>query len=275
MRVGLYINEECRSGGPYKVYTNLYAGLRELGHEVLVNQNGDLTGCLHDCPQAMKLPPSTLMGPNLFIMPSDRPEFFKRYGNFIVPSNWVRDAYKSCEIASLSSIRVWPVGIDTTWFDPPKVPKYDCLLYYKNRSQEELTAVRAMLSSMGQTSVQIEYGSYTEAEFISLLSKCQYAVLLTNTESQGIAYMEILSSNLPCFVLDQKDWRGHPATSVPYFDARCGKISTVGNDTGDLLDDFGQFLEKRPEYKPRDYIMESHTLAHGAKKYMQMLEEIG
>ena len=74
LSVGLYINTNYRpTSGPYKVYHNLRMGLKRLGINVLVNEIGDLTGCLHDNPQIMTHAPETLLGPNIFIRPADRP----------------------------------------------------------------------------------------------------------------------------------------------------------------------------------------------------------
>lgn len=268
--VGLYIDTRYSpKSGPYKVYHYLRLGLEKIGIKVLVNEHGDLTGCLHDNPQIMSLSTETLLGPNIFIKPSDRPELINRYHNILVPSVWVENVYRK-DVGPNKRIVVWSVGIDTDMFAVGKTVTHDCLLYFKNRTDKELCAVQDMLNKYRQTHVLIKYGSYTENDFITCLESCRYAVILNNTESQGIGYMEILSTGTPCFVFNQTDWRGYPSTSVPYFDDRCGMISSLSDK---YENDFSFFLNFLNSYCPRDYILENHTLKHGAERYLHFLEE--
>jgi hypothetical protein len=245
-------------------------GLKRLGINVLVNEIGDLTGCLHDNPQIMTHAPETLLGPNIFIRPADRPELVARYHNFLVPSAWVWDEYKK-DLGPDKKIIVWPVGIDTDRFCVQKTHKHGCLLYFKNRSSEELATVQRMLGKFGQFYTLVIYGSYTEDNLLSCLGSCSYAVLLTHTESQGIGYMEILSTGTPCFVLNQDNWRGRPATSTPYFDGSCGFVSNLERD---YEGDFRVFLGNLSSYSPRDYIFENHRLEISAEKYFEILKEL-
>lgn len=268
--VGLYVDTHVNlASGPSKVYRNLRAGLEKTGVEVFVNEPGDLTGCLHDNSQIMTFHPKTLLGPNIFIRPTDRPELVNRYHNFLVPSVWVEDIYRE-DFGPNKKIVVWPVGIDTEKFAVNKKLQFDCLLYFKNRSTENLLSVKRMLDKADQAYSLVSYGSYTENDFIKNLESCRYSVLLTNTESQGIGYMEILSTGTPCFVFNQTDWRGYPSTSVPYFDDRCGMLSSLSDK---YENDFGVFLERQKFYNPREYILDNHTLKHGAESYVRMLEE--
>jgi hypothetical protein len=83
--------------------------------------------------------------------------------------------------------------------------------------------------------------------------------------------MEIMSMNVPIYVLDCKLWRGYiPATSVPYFDDRCGVIETNMNNNSS----FNYFIHNLYNYKPREYILENHTLNISATKYIDILKNI-
>lgn len=277
-KIALFIDTNYREGcGPFKVYKNLEKGLDLIGQNVLVNEFGEYTGCLHDNPKALSLPENTLMGPNLFVIPDDRPEYYHRYKNFIVPSEWVKPIYCNTPLFKNHNIFVWPVGIDTYAFYPNKKIFFDCLVYYKNRSQEDLLKTLEMLNNNNQTYVLIEYGRYTEDNFKKMLNCCRYSVLLTNTESQGIGYMEILASDTPCFVLNKPYFQRdtgpkYYATSVPYFDSRCGFISELSDDN--CCHNFSDFLSNIPKYSPREYILEQHTLDLSAKVYLELLEKV-
>ena len=54
--------------------------------------------------------------------------------------------------------------------------------------------------------VVLNYGSYTELDLLSAGEQSLFAILNTSTESQGIAYQEILSMGVPCYVIDKKIW---------------------------------------------------------------------
>jgi hypothetical protein len=124
----------------------------------------------------------------------------------------------------------------------------------------------------------IEYGSYKEEQLKNLCSRSKFAVLLTGTESQGIAYMNILSMNIPCFVFNNPTWTHEKdknikcnASSVPYFDEKCGIIS---KDVDLKL--FKFFLEKvyNNDFSPRNYILQNHTLKMSAQKYVDLLKSM-
>lgn len=272
MMVGLYVDERFRPRcGPYKVCQNLVMGLERVGVEVRLNSPGDLIGCIHDFPGIMKLPASTLLGPNIFNRPRDRSDIMKRFCNFLVPSNWVRDMYRR-DVGDSKKIVVWPVGIDVDTFTIEKNSSLDCLLYVKNRSDADVRSVRDMLDTAKQSYLKMTYGQYNEGQHLSALRRCRYCVLLTNTESQGIGYLETLASGTPCFVLNMDHYLDNPASSVPYFDDQCGLISKIKDD-GSHHHDFGVFLASLSRYDPKSYILQNHTLELAASTYMQLLRE--
>jgi hypothetical protein len=76
--------------------------------------------------------------------------------------------------------------------------------------------------------------------------------------------------NIPLFVLNKTLWRNYPATSVPYFDDRCGKVSIVNSD---ILQELNQFIDNIKIYNPRSFIMDNHTDVKSASRYIDILAE--
>lgn len=267
MKIGLFVGNDKEIRGPYKVAANLLAGLSKIGVEVSVGKVEEFTGCLRSGVQGYyDLPRDTLMGPNLIVLPTDDSIIWTLYKNFVVPSEWVKTLYKSCYLCDDSNISVWPVGIDTEKFnDLNRKKDIDCLIYAKGR---EIGELGKLLDRNGLSSVVLTYGLYQEAQLVEYTKRCKFCILLTGTESQGIAYMEILSSGLPCFVLDTKTWNSAPVTSVPYFSDQCGMI--CGSD---MYTDFNKFLKNLDNYIPRRYITEYHTLEKSATRYVDLLIE--
>lgn len=270
MKIGLFYNNS--NFGPGKVVQNLIQGIDELkNNEICHNQFGDLNGSLNVI--RFDLPLDTYMGPNLVILPNDNDLLFKSYQNIIVPSKWVYDKYKSFDFVRENHIYIWSVGIDTDKFnDCNKSITKDCFIYYKNRKAEDLIIVQNILDRMQLAYEVIKYGEYNEDKLIEITKKCRFCIMLDNTESQGIATMEILSSDVPCFVINKNIWDHYPdyrfnATSVPYFDERCGMVINSTEEMNQL----SLFISRLNNYNPRSYIIENHTLAIGASNYLKIL----
>lgn len=268
--VGLYFNNTTPTNGPGKVCSNLLLGLERLGVDYKENVTTDYTGCLQNVPQDCG--DNFLLGPNLFVLPCDvNPSFWETPRRLVVPSQWVKDVY--CEyLDSKHNIDIWASGVETERFIPSdSKPTSDCLIYFKNGPAEKLEELISILEEKSLTYKQITYGSYSEDEFIQLAQSSRFGVTITATESQGIAYQEMLSMNLPLYVLDKPVWDDRPgisfpATSAPYFDGRCG-VKTI-----DGFSCFDFFLNQLQVFRPREYILENLTLEKCASEYLSLLE---
>ena len=269
--------------GQGKVYTNLTLGLSKLDIEITDDEE-EYTGWLHGPPYDAK--PNWLLGPNIFSLPIEMSkEFWETKRNIVVPSEWVKDLFQHF-IGEDHNIFVLPVGIDTEKFHSTERGN-DCLLYFKDGDYHVLNEIKNKLDQLGINHNTLVYGSYHPNDMVSLTKKSKFAVLITNTESQGIAYQEILSMNLPCYVVDRRVWidkpgpgsikvrekmgwwnkevPSFPATSAPYFDDRCGIKHPD-------LSRFDEFLAMVNEYSPREYILENLTLEKCAGEYLSLLE---
>lgn len=203
---------EYNQNGPGKVIKNLKLGLDKLGIDYKENpqkiDDEDKVIALQWHPLASDVNPNNLLiGPNVCTLPIDNNFIMSQnYKKVVVPSEWIKNKYKRW--IPEEKIFVWPVGIDTDYFsDKSKEEKeFDCLLYYKRRSFEDLMLVTKLLKEKKQSFNIIEYGQYSESSFMNLLEKSKYVFLLDNCESQGIAIEEIMSTNTPLFVWDVEHW---------------------------------------------------------------------
>ncbi len=268
--IGIFHGGCHNNNGPGKVAINLIKGLNKLGHTVVENQEGDYTGCLASwSPRFKDLPRTTLVGPNLVVIPSDDPEIWSLFDNAVVPCGWVKDKYDKFPVTKTTNLHVWAVGIDTDLFCPAGEKDIDCLIYFKNGSQETVDELVKILQEKKMSHIGAVYGQYDENSFKEAVRRCRFCVVITSTESQGIAYQEILSMGVPCYVVEKSQWDDRPgitfpASSAPYFDNRCGiKCYDLS-----FLDTFLNDLEK---YAPRDYILDNLTLEKSASKYISLL----
>jgi hypothetical protein len=281
-----------------KVFLNLTAGLRELGVPFRVNSRwrdirpDDHVGVLGRGRAGLAgydLPNPIVAGVALMTHPSEWPTLCEDYpvARYVQHCEWAIDLYRPYYGAGRCAI--WPVGIDTAaWSPAPASAKItDFLLYDKVRwehdryDRELITPVRASLRDAGCTFEEIRYGSYRPEDYAAALRRCRALLFLCEHESQGIAYQEAMSAGLPVLAWDPGEWLDParfawgtphvPATSVPYFDARCGELF---RDFAALSRTLPLFLERLRSgaYAPRDYLLENLTLAICARRYTALLE---
>ena len=270
------------------VYKNLRKGLEKIGVEVEqypvdLEKKSDHIVCLSD-PRPYTLlgvDPSSLslVGPNMWEIPIE--SVAEKYTDFLVPSQWVKDLYLTFDFMKGKNLHVWPVGIDTEeWKPAPAEEKVgDCLIYYKGINDPAAREIPPRLClDKGLSFGSLSYGNYAETALLDATKKCKFAILMTKTESQGIAVQQILSSGLPCFVFEKEKWDDRDdgieceATAVPYWDERCGVKVRQGASEQEIYEAFTYFLENIESFDPRSFIEENLTLESSAQKFVEILE---
>lgn len=268
------------SNGPGKVVNNLKLGFNALGVEYRDNpenadQNNNAIALQWHNNIFSYNPEKLIIGPNICTLPVDNKFVIEgNYKKILVPSQWVYDLYSKW--LPNDKMFVWPVGIDTNFFSDKSQEKkeFDCLIYFKRRSLEDLLFIENFLKSKNQTYNTITYGSYKEEDFLDLISKSRYGIIIDNTESQGIAIQEMMSCNLPLFVWDFEYWtdRGEPfqckATSIPFWNERCGVFTTKKENVQDSIENLINNLDF---FNPRSYIIENLSLEKKAKDITNIL----
>lgn len=261
--------------GPGMVVKNLQDGLEQAGI-YFINNDYDTTNCYMGYLQGMDHINggrfgNALCGPNLFSLPTDWGQKCKLYKHYIVPSQWIADLYRQFAELDHATIDIWPVGIDTQKWQriSGHQPGGRALIYRKHRSKQDLKDVLTCLGNLPYE--VIEYDNYVEQDLFDACNRCSYAILLTGTEAQGIAYMQILSMGLPCYIWNINEWNNNGyiclSTSTPYFDEEmCGmKQNTICSSL------FETFLDKLNSYKPRQFIEQNFTLKQKAQEYYALL----
>jgi glycosyltransferase involved in cell wall biosynthesis len=190
-----------------------------------------------------------------------------------------------------SRIVQWPVGIDTDHWRPcGRAKEIDILLYDKKRWDREsfdsefTDRIRTFLVKASISFNELRYGSYRPEDLENMVQTCKAAVFICESETQGLAYQQMLSAGLPLFVWDrQLHWycpgynvgegESERATSVPYWDERCGMTF---KDVHEFETGFAEFMSKvgSGSFAPRDYILEHLTLEKCARHYVEIIREV-
>ena len=268
--------------GPHKVVKNLLMSLDQEKIEYAINEEKyehnfllQYNDIAHEKHSKIELD-TCIIGPQVWL--------FDTYGQFLIehqdyykkmiaPSQWVKDKFINKFNLPENKLSVWPVGIET--FNNERDITYDCLIYFKRREQKELDAVKQFLDSKNLTYKMVEYGRYGEDGFKDLVNQAKFCFLINGTESQGIAVQEIMSMGVPIIAWDIKEWLDQgeayrvPATSIPYWDERCGEVF-FNIDELDVT--FSKFYATLDEYNPKAFIKDNLSFECSVKTLLDILK---
>ncbi len=140
--------------------------------------------------------------------------------------------------------------------------KQQCLVYFKGRNDTELDFVLETLSKKNIDYKLFKYGAYKNDDLLYTSKHSTFGIIIGRTESQGIAINEIMSANLPLFVLNssKNKYEGvvYDGSTVPYWSNECGiKIDNLLN----FEDEFDNFLAnlKNNTYEPYKYAIKEFS----------------
>ena len=224
-----------------------------------------------------------ILGPHNFVFPEPpwtTVSFLDKRASYNCLSRWNKEAYEKLGGVADLPLVCLPYPVDTDEFVPSSNKTYDCLVYVKLRNKDDVLFALKQVEKLGLTYKIIHYGEYNEDDYKDALSTCTFGLWIGRHESQGFALQEALSSDVPLVVWDiesmGEEWdmqRETPvyrgpradvrATTVPYWDARCG--ITVDRDT---LKEGLRFMQKNwPIYRPRDYVLQELSVHSCCKKW--------
>ena len=257
-------------------------------------QIGNFDLSLFDCVYSpslsidVSLYPNTkfLFGPHLSVFPDEK--LLKIKGEktiYIQPSRWVIDLWKIYfPICDNLPLKVLPFGVDTECFNEikPWNQRNKVFLYTKHRNSDDLKKIQHFLQYKNIEYKIFDYDQrYNENEYIDYLHDSKYAIFLDAHESQGFAIQEALACNVPLFVWSVKsmnqelgtNYQDFPATSIPYWDERCGEYFHEFEEMETIFDLFLSKLELG-NYRPREYILENLSMEICEKKMMDLINNI-
>ena len=277
-----YWGHSATMNGPHKVVNNLIKSLDQEKIDYAINEEKyehnflvQYDATAHEKHSKIEQN-TTIIGPQVWL--------FDGYGQFLIenqnyykkiiaPSQWVKDKFINKFNLPENKVAVWPVGIEE--FNNIREVNYDCLIYFKRRNQEELDAVKKFLVDNGFSYRMVEYGAYGEDGFKQLVNSAKFCFLINGTESQGIAVQEIMSMGVPIIAWDVKEWLDQgeayrvPATSIPFWDERCGeKFFTVD----EIEETFDYFYARINDYNPKDYVHEKLSFKSSVNTLLDILK---
>jgi len=285
--------------GAWKVGQNTAKGLINLGVDVKINGRPEENAYnwIHDDARALfnlsYLGKPAVIGPNITVLPSQLPGFRPNLcpeSVMLFPSDWIKVAWKRMGFQECNT-KIWAAGVDLDKFAYQRLGESGkTLVYVKYRERALVERVTRQLEKIGRLPVILEYGGYTEADYIRALRECDYGIWISGTESQGFALLEALSSALPILVLSIVHLRDNKysidqlyipkfpeaflsvtASSAPYFDDRCGRILSNYDFLENEIDDFEADYRS---FSPLSYVLENFSLEKKAGELVSILRDL-
>ena len=276
-----YWGHSATMNGPHKVVDNLIKSLEQEKINYAINEEKyehnflvQYDATAHEKHSKIEQD-TTIIGPQVWMFDGygqfliENQNFYKK---IIAPSEWVKNKFITKFNLPEDKLSVWPVGIEE--FNNIREVNYDCLIYFKRRDQSELDAVKKFLVSNGLSYRMVEYGTYGEDGFKQLVNSAKFCFLINGTESQGIAVQEIMSMGVPIIAWDIKEWLDQgeayrvPATSIPYWDERCGEVFY---DIDELPVTFSKFYATLEKYDPKAFIKDNLSFECSVKTLLDIL----
>lgn len=251
------------------------------------NYNLNEFDCVY-CPSAsinVSLYPNTkfIFGPHFSVFPDDR--LLQIKGKNVVYnqlSEWTVNVWKLYDICKDMRLECIPFGVDTNRFHERKpIQERDkVLVYMKHRNPIDLIEIQNRLSQQNIDYQTFDYDrKYNEQDYLNYLQECKYAIFIIGHESQGFAVEEALACNVPLFVWTVKsmnqewgcNYPDYYATSIPYWDNRCGEFFYYSEQIDSMFD---IFLRKLETYEPRKYILENLSMEVCEKRWMEIIKNM-
>ncbi|MCO5936059.1 glycosyltransferase family 1 protein [Mucilaginibacter sp. RB4R14] len=287
--------------GIEKVFINLCKGFDELSVDYDINlpfkkiQPGEPAVVLGNGRYALQgyhQPNPVIAGIGLMTHPSEWPGLFTDYpvAKYLQHSVWANNVY--IPYYGTANCEIWPAGVNTGKWAPSAntTKKYDILVYDKimwdkDETRKQLKApILEKLNKLGLSYAEITYGDYKEAKYFDLLQQSKAMIFLCEHESQGFACCEAMATNVPVFAWNKGQWLDPnrfawgetepvPASSIPFFDTRCGMQFKNMEGFEASIDQFWHTLTTNG-FKPREYILENITLKKSAQKMLDIINSV-
>jgi len=209
-------------------------------------------------------------------------DIWKEAEHVLVPTEWVRHyicygmPYHRQDLAGSRRISLWPAGVDTAFFSPDATSQktQDFFIYYKSQKHADIHRILTFLFKryFQLRGHIVPYYCYTPTMLRDAARSSRFCIVLNNTETQGLAMLEIMSCDCPLFVLDCKKFSGNRiemsgASSAPCWSAECGVKSTWST----WETDFDAFLPHVESFHPRSFVESVYSYGAAASALIRLL----
>ena len=199
-------------------------------------------------------------GPNILVFASDHNYIIanKEIDYIITPCDWVADLYIS-EAPSLKGRTFsWPAGVDTNFWYPTNKKKSQILVFNK-QNKGPVGPIEPYVDYLIKNNHEVKvlnYGEFNHQGFLLELQKSKLLVGFVTDESQGIAWAEAWSCNVPTLLLKNEyhelHGRRYKCSTAPYL---CHENGLFFNNLNDFVIKLEYALKNINKFKPREWVI--------------------
>jgi hypothetical protein len=246
-KVGLPHAYNPRSLGGVSDHVVVLAGVRTLRQAIELKRQGYIK--------------RLFAGPNIVVFSSDADSVLAspEIDVVITPCDWVADLYLEDHPSLTGRCYSWPAGVDTEYWKPHCNTGRDQILIFEKTANSPVGPVEPYaeyLRGLGYRVSILRYGSYTHAEYLRELQKSNLMIGFATGESQGIAWAEAWSTDVPTLIWNNSSnvYRGRRfcCTTAPYLHPENGLSFTV---IGEFRQKFAQWRENPNRFSPRAWTL--------------------
>lgn len=238
-------------------------------------------------------------GPNIVVF-SDEYDALITDGEierYLTPSDWNKRLFLEMTPELEGRIFSWPAGVDTEYFKPDDTSVRDntVIVYHKCQSDQFRYKICCELRKHGFDPVVFRYGGrpqefyrandaalqvekYNMEDFKEALGKACFAVVISDSESQGIALAEMWSMDVPTICFDPQyymwEWGGRmierdgDVSSCPYLS---GKTGMRFGDLRELEEILGLFADGKTQFSPREWVLANMSDEVCAARFLELV----
>lgn len=259
----------------YMNYEHKYGAIEDIN-------NYDVVLMPVNCVDTSKYPNKKfIFGPHFSVFPTRKVLLINNVNKnsvYIQPSEWAVKVWRDMNVEQFVQLKIFSFPVDTNKFKPIQNDKTKVFVYFKRRKQGELEMVESFLTSKNIDYRVFDYVKrYDEGEYLNYLQKSKYGIIVGAHESQGFAIEEALSCGVPLLVwnissMSQEEGSRYPqeikATSIPYWDKRCGEYFYKKEE---FQTKYGEFINKLNTYKPREFVLENLSVEKCVENFKKIL----
>lgn len=226
-----------------------------------------------------------IFGPHFSVFPDKRLSVINNINKnavYIQPSEWVCKLWSYFKEIQHIPLKQLCFPVNTEKFIPLNIKTHltrkKVFIYFKRRKSEELSFLKTFLHNKNIEFKVFDYVKrYDEEDYLKYLQESKYGIILDAHESQGFAIEEALSCDVPLLVwnvrsLNQEEGINYPdipATSIPYWDNRCGEYFYKEEE---FEGKYKEFMNKLDTYKPREYVLENLCIDKCAENFKKLIK---
>jgi len=196
---------------------------------------------------------------------------------FLVPSEWVKKSDAENDFLVGGKSKVWYSGVDENFWQPTgSKTGHQALIYWKNGKRDFFQKVEKILLENGLITKVIHYGRYSPDQYKQLLSEVDFAVVLSQSESQGLALAESWSMDVPTLCWNPQEpiiYAGrtfNQVSSCPYLTKETGRDWKTLEELKVFIK---QIKNKQIVFNPRQWVLENMTDKISAKLLLDLINE--